>query len=85
MSTELILYILEIIIFVDAVLLIIFSLFKQTSSQEVLASISGGSQKLFLNKKVKLTSSVLLIILFILTAILFSLNITLRIVINTNS
>ena len=59
MNTDSILYILEIIIFIVAVLLIVFSLFKQTSTQEVLSSISGGSQKLFLNKKTKLTSSLL--------------------------
>ncbi len=82
MNTDSILYILEIIIFIVAVLLIVFSLFKQTSTQEVLSSISGGSQKLFLNKKTKLTSSLLWIILFVLMMLLFSLIVTLRIVIN---
>ena len=80
--TDLILYILEIVILISALLLIIFSLFKQSSVQEVLSSISGGSQKLFLNKKTNLTSSILWMILTILTVLFFSLIITLRITIN---
>ena len=85
MDINLILFWLEIFVFVVAVVFIFFSLFKQTMLQEVLSSISGGSQRLFSQQKVKLTSSLLLLTLIFLSLLIFSLAITIRIVVNLNS
>lgn len=82
MNITLLLFWLEIFIFVIALFLIGFSLLKQTMMQEVLSSISGGSQRLFSDQKVNLSSSLLLIILIVLAVLLFSLAISIRIVIN---
>lgn len=85
MNTDVILFWLEIAILNVAIILIFFSLFKQTMLQEVLSSISGGSQRLFSHQKVKLASSLLTIILICLSLLLFSLAITIRIIINVAS
>ena len=72
----------EIILLILAIVMIIFSLFKDSSAREVLSSISGGSQELFLNKKTKLSRSVLTIFLLTITCLIFALIITLRILWN---
>ena len=79
----LIIFWLEIILLVFAIGAIIISLFKDSSAREALASISGGSQELFLNKKTKLSSSVVTILLILISFLIFALMITVRIIINT--
>lgn len=82
MEYVLIFFWLEIILLGLALIMIILSLFKDSSAREALASISGGSQELFLNKKSKLSHSVVTIVLLTITFCLFALIITLRILWN---
>ncbi|WHP38929.1 MAG: hypothetical protein QJQ54_02770 [Mollicutes bacterium] len=77
-----IIQILEITLIVFAVLFILISLFKQSSAQEALSSISGGSQQLFVNQKVKLSQSLLLLLLIFLAVLIVSLIVVIRIVNN---
>ncbi len=80
---SLIFFWLEIVLLVFAIIIIFLSLFKNSSAREALSSISGGSQELFLNRKSKLSHTVMTVILIVIAIIMFAIVIAIRILWNT--